>query len=95
MRALKKKKKRLPHPEWVGGVSVKEIFLKQVPGRCSLARVKFFSRKNVSRVFQSTGQRPGDRKVPGELRKQSVFILIYIPVSSYVTMRVLGGRRGL
>lgn len=46
----KKKKKRLPLPEWVGGVFVKEIFLKQVPGRCSLARVKFFSRKNVSSV---------------------------------------------
>lgn len=44
----KKKKERLPHPEWVGGVSVRENFLKQVPGRCSLARVKFFSRKNVS-----------------------------------------------
>ena len=46
--ACLKKKERLPHPEWVGGVSVRENFLKQVPGRCSLARVKFFSRKNVS-----------------------------------------------
>ena len=27
---------------------LKSNFLKQVPGRCSLARVKFFSRKNVS-----------------------------------------------
>ena len=82
LKKKKKKKERLPHPEWVGGVSVRENFLKQVPGCSSLARVKFFSRKNVSRVFQCTEQRPGDGKAPGELRKRSVFILIYMPVSS-------------
>ena len=92
---IKMKKEWLsPQNGWEGSVWGRTSS-SRCPGHCFLARVKFFSRKNVSRVSKALGRglEMGRRL---ENWGNKVFrLLIYMPVSSYVRMRVLGGRRGL